>query len=123
MSDLIDQLIPSRFDHQKIVIWCSCIYCDLLMTFGVAALFCCNIRRCVGESWPLSLQRAQFESDALKYERELTKGRFVPAVLHFDDVNFIIGEWSVLPCTRWNMYYLEFQNVIVCVCFILFYHC
>jgi 5-methylthioribose kinase len=39
--------------------------------------------RCVGESWPLTLQRATFEANALMEERRLCP-EFVPEVYHFD---------------------------------------
>jgi len=39
--------------------------------------------RCVGESWPLTLQRATFEANALIEERRLCP-EFVPEVYHFD---------------------------------------
>lgn len=48
--------------------------------------------RCVGESWPMSLKRAYFETTALIEARRLTKGRFVPEVFHFDQAKSLIGE-------------------------------
>ena len=39
--------------------------------------------RCIGESWPLSLDRAMFESNALKIQRNLAP-ELVPEVYHFD---------------------------------------
>eukprot|EP01038_Epipyxis_sp_PR26KG_P006470 gene6470-8900_t len=46
--------------------------------------------RCVGESWPLTLERAFFENTALESEIELTNGKFVPEVYHFDKPNSLI---------------------------------
>ncbi len=48
--------------------------------------------RCVGESWPLTLQRAFFENSALVEQWRLTGGQGVPEVYHFDKVNSLIGE-------------------------------
>lgn len=48
--------------------------------------------RCVGESWPLTLERATFEADALMAEIALTGGRFVPEVYLFDEALALIGE-------------------------------
>lgn len=50
--------------------------------------------RCVGESWPLTLQRAYFETNALLEERQLTGNEFVPEVYHFDKAKSLIGEFS-----------------------------
>lgn len=49
--------------------------------------------RCVGESWPMTLRRAFFESSALEVERKLTGGKFVPEVYHFDENKALIGEF------------------------------
>jgi 5-methylthioribose kinase len=40
--------------------------------------------RCVGESWPLTLQRAYFEYSALVEEYQATEGKYVPQVYLFD---------------------------------------
>jgi 5-methylthioribose kinase len=48
--------------------------------------------RCVGESWPMSLRRAYFETAALIETRRLTDGKFVPEVYHFDSAKSLIGE-------------------------------
>lgn len=45
--------------------------------------------RCVGESWPLTLQRATFEANALLEERRLCP-EFVPEVYHFDSSKAMI---------------------------------
>jgi hypothetical protein len=47
--------------------------------------------RCVGESWPLTFERATFESAALIEERKLLNGRFVPQVYLFDEKKALIG--------------------------------
>lgn len=46
--------------------------------------------RCVGESWPLSLERAYFECHALLEERKYA-AEYVPEVYHFDKSKSIIG--------------------------------
>ena len=45
--------------------------------------------RCVGESWPLTLERATFEYNALTEEYKHAP-EYVPQVYHFDQVNAII---------------------------------
>ena len=45
--------------------------------------------RCVGESWPLTLERATFEYKALSEEYKHAP-EYVPQVYHFDQVNAII---------------------------------
>ncbi len=47
--------------------------------------------RCVGESWPLSLERATFERAALLEERRYAP-EYVPEVYHFDKARSVIGE-------------------------------
>lgn len=47
--------------------------------------------RCVGESWPLTLERAAFETNALVAERALSP-EYVPEVYHFDKTNSLIGQ-------------------------------
>ena len=49
--------------------------------------------RCVGESWPLTLDRAIFETNALIAEKELAP-EFVPEVFHFDKKLFLTGNIS-----------------------------
>ena len=46
--------------------------------------------RCVGESWPLTLDRATFEYLALKEQRRLVPDK-VPEVYHFDKDKALIG--------------------------------
>lgn len=45
--------------------------------------------RCVGESWPLTLERATFESNALKTQRRLCPD-LVPEVYLFDQAKALI---------------------------------
>jgi 5-methylthioribose kinase len=52
--------------------------------------------RCVGENWPLTLQRAYFENSALSAERELCGGEFVPEVYHFDRSKCLIGKKTIV---------------------------
>ena len=52
--------------------------------------------RCVGESWPLTLQRATFEHNALRTER-LLAGALVPEVHHFDAKLALIAMHFVPP--------------------------
>eukprot|EP01039_Chlorochromonas_danica_P005751 gene5751-6335_t len=53
--------------------------------------------RCVGENWPLTLQRAEFEYQALTEELRMTEGRFVPEVFFFDRTNAVIAMRYVEP--------------------------
>ncbi len=46
--------------------------------------------RCVGESWPMTIERAYFEATALKEEKSMAP-KFVPRVFHFDKTNALIG--------------------------------
>jgi 5-methylthioribose kinase len=48
--------------------------------------------RCVGESWPLTLDRAFFEQAALRQEAALVGTSHVPEVFHFDKQLALIGE-------------------------------
>ena len=57
--------------------------------------------RCVGESWPLTLQRATFEAHALMEERRLCS-QLVPQVYHFDESKALIV-----------MQYIEPPNIIL----------
>jgi len=52
--------------------------------------------RCVGESWPLTLQRATFEANALMEERRLCPD-FVPEVYHFDATKAMIVMRFIAP--------------------------
>lgn len=54
--------------------------------------------RCVGEDWPLTLQRANFEYKALQRARKLTNGEFVPEVYHFDVSKSLIGKSNYGTC-------------------------
>ena len=47
--------------------------------------------RCVGDSWPLTLERATFEYLALKEQRALCPDR-IPEVYHFDKNKALIGD-------------------------------
>ena len=47
--------------------------------------------RCVGDSWPLTLERASFEYLALTAQRGLCPDR-VPEVFHFNKEKALIGE-------------------------------
>lgn len=53
--------------------------------------------RCVGEAWPLTLQRAAFEFEALEAERASTNGKYVPEVYHFDRTNCLIAMRYIEP--------------------------
>jgi len=53
--------------------------------------------RCVGEGWPLTLQRASFETQALSEELKLTGGKFVPEVFLFDHSKCLIAMRFVEP--------------------------
>jgi len=53
--------------------------------------------RCVGESWPLTLQRAKFEVDALREHRRLADGEYVPEVYHFDPKHSLIVMKYIAP--------------------------
>lgn len=48
--------------------------------------------RCIGETWPLTLQRAEFEALALREERRMTEGKYVPEVYLYDRTHAVIGE-------------------------------
>ena len=50
--------------------------------------------RCVGESWPLTLERATFECSALQEQRKLVPER-VPEVYHFDKEKALIGTYVI----------------------------
>lgn len=50
--------------------------------------------RCVGESWPLTLERATFEYKALIQESRHTQGKYVPEVYYFDETNALFGEFK-----------------------------
>ena len=50
--------------------------------------------RCVGESWPLTLERATFEFSALQEQRKLVPER-VPEVYHFDKEKALIGTYVI----------------------------
>jgi 5-methylthioribose kinase len=45
--------------------------------------------RCIGESWPLTLKRASFETNALREERKLATV-YVPEVYHFEESKAVI---------------------------------
>lgn len=51
--------------------------------------------RCVGDSWPLTLERASFEYLALTAQRGLCPDR-VPEVFHFNKEKALIGEDCVM---------------------------
>jgi 5-methylthioribose kinase len=52
--------------------------------------------RCVGESWPLTLERATFETNALREERRHCQ-EYVPEVYHFDSKLALIAMRFVEP--------------------------
>lgn len=54
--------------------------------------------RCVGESWPLTLRRAFFESSALIAQRGLTGGKYVPEVHYYDEKKALIGKLFQFCC-------------------------
>lgn len=47
--------------------------------------------RCIGEAWPMTLERASFEHQALLKQYQLTNGAHVPEVFHFDFAKAIIA--------------------------------
>lgn len=54
--------------------------------------------RCIGEAWPMTLERASFEHQALLKQYELTNGQYVPEIYHFDFAKAIIAmEYIELP--------------------------
>lgn len=58
--------------------------------------------RCVGESWPLSLERATFEYHAL-VEQFKHCPTHVPEVFHFDARNALIGTfWMIFYCSYYG---------------------
>ena len=77
--------------------------------------------RCVGESWPLTLERARFECKALREQRELCPDR-VPEVLHFDGEKALIGECVYCDfiedcsCSSLLGYALTHIPVRLCLC-------
>lgn len=52
--------------------------------------------RCVGESWPLTSERAEFEMRALTAEKHMCD-KYVPAVYHFDKKNYLFIMEYVAP--------------------------
>jgi len=52
--------------------------------------------RCVGESWPLTLDRAYYEYNALVEERKHAIN-YVPEVYHFDKINSLIAMQFIPP--------------------------
>jgi 5-methylthioribose kinase len=50
--------------------------------------------RCVGESWPLTLERANFEFNALVEQRKLAP-EYVPEVYHFDKTKALISKLNI----------------------------
>ena len=66
--------------------------------------------RCVGESWPMTLRRAFFESSALEVERKLTGGKYVPEVYHFDENKALIGKFyfAAAVCVYLRVYKICF---------------
>jgi hypothetical protein len=56
--------------------------------------------RCVGESWPLTLERAVFEQQALTIEKKLSP-QYVPQVYHFDRKLYLMGtKIFVMICVK-----------------------
>lgn len=53
--------------------------------------------RCVGEGWPLSLTRIEFECNSLRLFRELNGGRFVPEIYHFDGRMYLLAMQYIPP--------------------------
>jgi 5-methylthioribose kinase len=53
--------------------------------------------RCIGEAWPMTLERASFEHQALVKQYQLTGGKFVPEIYHFDHAKAIIAMEFIEP--------------------------
>ena len=81
------------------VIFCGCLlYCNLLCHAVLQAL---PYMRCIGESWPMTKERAYFEAVALR-ELGWLSPEHVPEVYHFGHTMSLIG-----------MCYLEPPHIIV----------
>lgn len=53
--------------------------------------------RCFGEDWPLTLDRAMYENEALREHQALAGKHLVPTVYNFDKQNAIIAMEYILP--------------------------
>ena len=100
-----------RFLGQSVCISALGVIIYLEMVFGCCVL-CCNFLccvilqalpyiRCIGESWPMTKERAYFEAVALREQARLSP-EHVPEVYHFDRTMSLIG-----------MRYLEPPHIIL----------
>lgn len=53
--------------------------------------------RCIGEGWPMTLERASFEHKALLHQAKLTGGEYVPKIFHFDHAKALMAMEYVPP--------------------------